>query len=106
MDDEVGDVLLGDPLALGVEEAGQGSGLLPGQLLAEPGDLGAPPLLGKLFEFLNQQSIVPVKGNRRDRLFFCFGKGGSGESRAGGEREGGTEASAAEEGILLKGVDG
>lgn len=71
MDGDVGGVVLGDPLALGVEDAGEGGVLVGGELLAEPGDPGAAPLLGQLLQLghhqLRRPHRFPLVG-RRPRL--------------------------------------
>jgi len=72
VDGDVGGVILRDPLALGVEDAGESGVLVCGELLAEPGDPGPPPLLRQLLELEHLQlggpHRVPLFGRRRPRL--------------------------------------
>ena len=72
VDGDVGGIILVDPLALGVEDAGESGVLVCGELLAEPGDPRPPPLLRQLLELEHLQlwgpHRVPLFGRRRPRL--------------------------------------
>jgi len=72
VDSDVGGVVLGDPLSLGVKDAGEGGVLVGGELLAEPGDPRTTPLLRQLLELEHLQlggpHRVPLVGGRRPLL--------------------------------------